>query len=122
MNYETAFTNLLPDDESKSANIGNWKTAHNSALLGSGRVQIGHGTKEQERAIKLLVQGFLAYADAHKEANESGIGEDFVLGVYWKEIGQGIRGLLNGNCGRFDCGTLDKHLHGALEAENLQVD
>ena len=37
----------------------------------------------------------------------SPIGEDGVLGEYWAEWGKALRGLLNGDCGRLDCGSLD---------------
>ena len=75
-----------------------------------------------ELAMLHLVEGWLRYADAYGERFESGIGEDYVLGVFWSQIGASLRGLLNGDCGRFDCGTLDGLLSDTLRAEGFDPD
>lgn len=36
------------------------------------------------------------------------IADDYVLGPAWAEIGKSLRTLLNGDCGRLDCGTIDR--------------
>jgi hypothetical protein len=47
------------------------------------------------------------YANQYQARYDSKIGEDGVLGDYFKEILSGIRGLLNGETGGLDCGTMD---------------
>lgn len=60
-----------------------------------------------ESAVLGMLLGLAEYADAHEKAYGSPVGEDLVLGDDVEEIGHALLGLLNGNCGRLDCGTLD---------------
>lgn len=60
-----------------------------------------------ERAIVHGLQSWLDYAGVHARAYSSLIGDDGVIGKYWQEWGLALRGLLNGTCGRLDCGTVD---------------
>ena len=66
-----------------------------------------------------MLKSWLTYADVHRERFESGIGEDYVLGPEWAKIGVGLLGLLNGECGRLDCGTVDSIIRATLKAEGL---
>lgn len=75
-----------------------WKTRHQRAIF---------DPKEFEQPIITMLHGWLIYAERHQKQYESPIGDDGVLGVEWAHIGRGILGLLNGDCGRLDCGTLD---------------
>lgn len=68
---------------------------------------IGNPRTEFERALVGMLLAWLAYADAHESAYGSTIGEDGVLGPQWTAIGAGLRGLLNGDLGELDGGTLD---------------
>lgn len=72
-----------------------------------------------ERPVRDMIVGWLMYADQHRERFGSTIGEDGVLGADWAAIGSGLLGLLNGETGRFDCGTLDAIIGNALEAEGF---
>ena len=72
-----------------------------------------------ERPIYNMIAAWLEYADRHQKLYGSGIGQDGVLGHEWAKIGLGLRGLLNGETGRLDCGTLDGVILGALKAEGL---
>jgi hypothetical protein len=92
-------------------NIGGWQGRHIGA--------VACPRTEYERALVELLSGWLRYADAAQERWESGIGNDYVLGPNWAQIGTGIRGLLNGDLGRLDGGTLDHVLCRTLEAEGL---
>jgi hypothetical protein len=66
------------------------------------------GSQEgQEQGVVQMLRGWADYADAHFHRFESPIGEDYVLGPAWLDIGKGIRSLLNGETGRLDCGTID---------------
>ncbi len=63
--------------------------------------------KGHEQAVALLLNGLLAYADAHMSEFDTPIGSDGVLGERWHSIASGLLGLLDGECGRLDCGTID---------------
>src|SRR5690349_3641568 len=63
-----------------------------------------------EEAIGEMVRGLALYADAHQQMYQSQVGEDCVLGPEWTQILDGIRGLLNGESGNLDCGSLDSLL------------
>lgn len=75
-----------------------------------------------ERAVIGLLAGWATYADQHRAHYGSGIGADGVLGPQWMAIGEAIRGLLNGECGRLDCGTLDAFICNTLRAEDFDPD
>jgi hypothetical protein len=62
------------------------------------------------------------YAVEHQKRWESPIGEDYVLGDYWTDIAKGIRGLLNGETGRLDCGTLDSFILETLRENGVETD
>lgn len=66
-----------------------------------------HPHSDHERAIKGMLLALAIYADAHERAYDSPIGEDGVLGEHWKDMARAFLGMLNGEAGRFDCGTLD---------------
>jgi hypothetical protein len=65
-----------------------------------------------ERPIVGFITALADYGDAHKERFESDIGDDYVLGKDWMDILKATRGLLNGELGRLDGGTLDGMLCG----------
>lgn len=69
-----------------------------------------------------LVAAWLDYADFHRAIYASGIGDDYVLGVNWSRIGAELLGLLNGDCGQLDCGTLDGVIRSALTSEGFDPD
>lgn len=66
-----------------------------------------------------MLRGWLAYADAHRLRYESGIDDDGFLGPEWDAIGQGLRGLLNGELGRLDAGALDAIINDTRNAEGF---
>lgn len=78
---------------------GDWKERHNSA-----------------------VDSYISAVSDHRARYESPIGDDGVLGPEWRDIGLGIRGLLNGETGRLDCGTLDAFILDTLKAEGIETD
>ena len=96
------------------SNSSGWQTRHLSA--------INAPKSEFEKAFVELLSGWLRYADSHAQAYKSRIGDDGVLGAYWAQIGAGLRGLLNGELGRFDGGTLDSVLVSAMEAQDFDPD
>lgn len=73
-----------------------------------------------ERAVVGLIRSWLEYAEAHESSLGSNIGEDGYLGDEWRDIGLALRGLLNGETGRLDCGTLDRAILDALESAGFK--
>lgn len=68
-----------------------------------------------------LLRGWIDYANTHRNRFECGIGEDGVLGPEWERIGNALLGLLNGETGRLDCGTLDGLIRRTLDAEGFEA-
>lgn len=106
----TTHVGRLVNPDFPAGNMGNWQQRHLSALF---------TPRENEAGIVGMVKMWLHYADMRKLRFESGIGEDYVLGTEWDAIGRGLLGLLNGETGRLDCGTLDGCIRGALVAEGF---
>ena len=75
-----------------------------------------------ERAMILMLRGWLEYAEAQKSAFDSNIGDDYVLGDEWFKIGEALRGLLNGDLGRLDGGTLDTIIADNLNEQGFDPD
>jgi hypothetical protein len=94
-------------------NTGGWQDRHLQAVT---------MPKGPELGIVSLITGWAMYADTHRARYENGIGKDYFLGPCWAAIGANIRTLLNGECGRLDCGTLDAFLHDTLKAEGFDPD
>lgn len=74
-----------------------------------------------EQPIVKLLQAWLAYASQHASTYDWPIGEDFVLGRYWQDIGEAIRGMLNGTTGRLDCGTLDGFILNTMAEQGIDI-
>lgn len=92
----------------KMPNTGGWFERHLNAW---------HTPKKTEAPIVAFIKAIAQYADAHRERFETGIGDDGFLGPLWLEMIRSTRGLLNGDCGRLDCGTLDHMLCEMARAE-----
>lgn len=75
-----------------------------------------------EVPIVAMLRGWIDYANGHAKRYECGIGEDGVLGDEWEAIGKGLLGLLNGETGRLDCGSLDGLIRRTLTAEGFDAD
>jgi hypothetical protein len=69
-----------------------------------------------------MLRGLARYADAHFRRFESPIGKDYFLGVYWGEALRGVRGMLNGELGRLDAGTLDATILAMYKAAGFEGD
>jgi hypothetical protein len=104
--YDAAWIN--PD----ISDMGGWKGRHRMAIL----APVG-----PERSIVGLLKGWIDYTNQHAARYESGIGDDGVLGPEWESIGRGILGLLNGESGRLDCGTLDSLIRNVLSSEGFDA-
>lgn len=75
-----------------------------------------------ERALVRMLRGWLEYAEVYEGRYESRIGDDGILGPEWEAIGEALRGLLNGEAGRLDCGTIDSIILDAMRDAGVDVD
>lgn len=102
----------------KLANMGGWQDRHNAAVSSA----IHGANVPLESPLARMLESWAEYAKGHKARFESTIGEDYVLGPQWQAIGEGIRGLLNGETGRLDCGTLDGFILDTLSENGIDID
>jgi hypothetical protein len=65
------------------------------------------GPKEHEQGLRDAIYGWAMIAESHLRRYGSPIGDDGVLGPAWKQIGEGLIDLLNGEIGALDGGSLD---------------
>ena len=75
-----------------------------------------------QRTVVGLIMDLVAYADTHEALYESKIGDDGLLGDHWAQMVVNLRGLLNGETGALDCGTVDWLLLKMLAAEGFDED
>jgi hypothetical protein len=75
-----------------------------------------------ERAMVRMVRGWLEYAETHERTYDAPVGDDGVLGKEWEAIGDALRGLLNGDCKRLDCGTVDGILLDAMKDAGIDTE
>jgi hypothetical protein len=74
-----------------------------------------------EAAIVGMLNAWLEYEITQTTRYQSEIGADYVLGPAWEAMGHAIRGLLNGETGRLDCGTIDGIICNRLRAQGFTV-
>jgi hypothetical protein len=89
-----------------------WQDRHNTAI---------RLPNSQEDPLVRMLQGWANYAMRHGTNYDSSIGDDGVLGPEWEAIGNGLLGLLNGNLGRLDAGTLDAFIRDTMSANGIDV-
>jgi hypothetical protein len=99
-----------------------WKSRHLTAVAEPLGSIYGPEKPTHERAMVLMLRGWLEYAEAQKSAFDSNIGDDYVLGDEWFKIGEALRGLLNGDLGRLDGGTLDTIIADNLNEQGFDPD
>ena len=75
-----------------------------------------------ERPLVRLAGALWEYATAHRLRYGAPIGRDGVLGDAWLDVARGFVGLLNGECGRLDCGTLDAEVRQLAKAEGFTAE
>jgi len=73
-----------------------------------------------ENPVARMIEAWAAYADIHADRFYTSIGLDYVLGDDWLRMGCAIRGLLNGELGGLDAGTLDGMIVRCLEAQGFK--
>ncbi len=109
----------------KMPNTGKWQDSHDKAWQGAiipGNFpprNESEGKAHTERAMVSMLKGWAAYATGHRAQHGSMIGDDGFLGPLWLEMGKSLRGLLNGEIGRMDGGTVDSFIIETLEANGF---
>ena len=106
----TTYRSRLTSPVFPAGNLGDWQTRHRAAL---------RHPRGAEAPILGMLTSWLQYADQHREAYESGIGDDYYLGPQWASIGRSLLSVLNGDTGRLDCGTLNALIRDVLVTEGF---
>jgi hypothetical protein len=94
-------TLIAKNNPSLSKDLNRWVHRHNLAVTNPNNT---------EKPIVDFCKALKLYADNHKVRYDSNIAHDGVLGEAFLEILKNVRALLNGECGRLDCGTIDAYL------------
>ena len=94
--------------------LSDWQRRHSEAFC--------RPRKGFEESLKTMLCGWRLYADSHLGEFGSTVGGDYVLGPEWARIGRALLGLLNGEAGRFDCGTLDGWIREQMEKNGVDDD
>lgn len=79
-------------------------------------------TNSHGRALVAMLAAWEQYSDAHRARFDDGIGQDYVIGPYWAEVGLAIKRLLDGETGGLDCGSLAHNITAMIEAEGFKTD
>jgi hypothetical protein len=114
MTYEsTLFANrALP-------NTNGWQDRHDAAIR---TVQTHPKDVPFQQPMVDMLKAWAGYAEDHKARYESKIGDDSVIGREWEAIGDALRGLLNGETGALDCGTVDGFILRTMRANGVNTD
>jgi hypothetical protein len=75
-----------------------------------------------ERAMARMLRGWLEYAETHETRYETPVVDGSFIGPAWEAIGGALRTLLNGECGRLDCGTVDGILLDAMKGAGIDTE
>ena len=112
MNTHTLIIQSLRRAETKSFQGNGWGKRHVDAWT---------LPKGPEKPIRDLILALVDYAEEYEHRYGSKVGDDGFLGPEWARMIRAVRAFLNGETGRFDCGTLDgllldlAALHGITE-------
>jgi hypothetical protein len=90
-----------------------WQGQHHRAIV---------YPRGSEVPIVEMLKGWFEYADHHFSQFESLIGDDGFLGQHWEAIGDALRALLNGDCGRLDCGTVDGFILNTMRDNGIDTE
>ncbi len=76
-----------------------------------------------ERAMVLLIKGWVRYGNEHRRTYDAPLGEDCYLGPLWADMGKALLGLLNGDFGpRLEGGALDAMIRTELREHGFPDD
>jgi hypothetical protein len=79
-----------------------------------------------ERAIRDMILAFATMCDAYRfpdyEPGDRELGQDGYFHEHATDMVKAIRAYLNFDCGRFDCGTLDRLICRLAEDAGVEID
>lgn len=96
-----------------------WKARHDAALA-APRLDKGEAIGPMLKAWALYADGYNAMYNADSDGTM--LADDYVLGAAWIDMGKALRALLNGECGRFDCGTLDSFILDTMRENGVDTE
>lgn len=101
-----------------------WALAHYAAWQGipDGTQRNGLRRVHREQAIRQAITGWANLGVTHALMYDSPIGDDGVLGEAFADMGRALRTMLNGETGRFDCGTLDSLILDIAQSCGVDLD
>lgn len=97
----------------EGGNLAHWAWEHNHAF---------HSPSGRERGIVHILRGWDDYATYYRNRFVSLIGDDGFLGPHWESIGDALRGLLNGDLGCLDGGTLDSAIVTIMKENGIDTE
>ena len=103
-----------------------WAEEHASCVRAAHRgADSADGRNVRAYSLIRMIDAWEAYAEAHKADDDQdlgGIGNDGYVGPLWQEIGKALIGLLSGEIGRLDAGTMDKVIRQVFQDHGLDED
>jgi len=81
-----------------------------------------HESNSSAVSLAAILRGWDSYAAAYEASYGDAIGTDCVLGPAWARCGLAIKGLLDGDCGALDCGSVARNILAALDAQGFRHD
>jgi hypothetical protein len=75
-----------------------------------------------ELALVNFIGALQEYSDAHYETYKSHLADDYVIGDEWQTIAKSVIGLLTGEHGRLDGGSLDSRIRDIAERAGFTRD
>lgn len=116
MNTETkprSAAKMLTDSTSKLMRKSDpWARRHTNEMM--------FGVDGFGANIAAQVKAWAKYADLHYARYESLIGDDGYIGEHWEDQAKSILGLLNGETGGLDCGTIDSLIRAIAREHGLK--
>lgn len=82
---------------------------------------LGNNAPIFAQAMAAMLTGWAEYAEAVEREFGSKIGDDAVLGPHWRDIGESLRGLLDGHTGGFDGGSLWSNITECAKENNAPL-
>ena len=99
----------------------NWRVNYERSSADRAHQQAYHSPRAGfESALVGFVNALGEYAAAHAKAYGSTIADDGVIGEEWQTIARGVLGLLNGERGRLDGGTIDGAIRDLARAAGFE--
>ena len=101
--------------DTKFPNANGWRDRHDNAIL--------HPSNLVEAAFVNMIRGWQQYATQNESRFGGKIGADRILGPAWRQIGDSLCTLLDGDLGnRLDRGTLDEFIAETMKQNGIDTE